>query len=543
MSLFENLDIIHDMQRTASRQAVTMAARRADLRFGEFLRTASSKDELEARKTLIADDLRSLISATCAEFDYNDTESVLASVESSLGLVHEARRPKMCPFHREVTDISLSTGDPNAGFNAMSQHSFGESSCRGNWEGSCNWKPEMVKQEYWDKRNEELDQRRQEREQQNMQIQPQGLPENSAIPSPEGDELMKDLTDYQGVDLENALDGAPSAVGGGDLSELGGQESGDISFDSGPQNTQIVPFLSSTHEANQYVEKRGDKWVVTQKGSGKTLSTHDSKEDAEASFRAMEMGKHSSSTHQAELPQGLPGLPPGGVPPASPAGALTNGWLFPPNPNPGGPVPGSLEWHLQGQEELRKYQEARDAGLPTSFTNSGVQAALHKAEGPRGTSVVTGDSVEKNESPDMKSNPDESYASGFGREPTVKLDKDTWNPENLKPIDTDSGTRHPSELQDINQAADYQGNPFEDDGRFDKTQNLVAQEQLPSAGFDDGGLNRDITVTPNSDTRTWDKDFGGDSAVLKQQNPVTPQTLSHFLSSDQIDRAIRDFNS
>lgn len=39
----------------------------------------------------------------------------------------------------------------------------------------------------------------------------------------------------------------------------------------------------------------GDGYVVTQKGTGKILSHHDSKEDAEASFRAMMWSKHSGS--------------------------------------------------------------------------------------------------------------------------------------------------------------------------------------------------------------------------------------------------------
>ena len=52
---------------------------------------------------------------------------------------------------------------------------------------------------------------------------------------------------------------------------------------------------SSVKEANKYIEERDGKWVVTQKGTGKVLSTHDSKEDAEASFRAMEMHKHEGA--------------------------------------------------------------------------------------------------------------------------------------------------------------------------------------------------------------------------------------------------------
>lgn len=44
--------------------------------------------------------------------------------------------------------------------------------------------------------------------------------------------------------------------------------------------------------AYKYIEKRGSKYVVLQKGTGKVLSTHATKAKAEASFRAMEGFKH-----------------------------------------------------------------------------------------------------------------------------------------------------------------------------------------------------------------------------------------------------------
>jgi hypothetical protein len=46
---------------------------------------------------------------------------------------------------------------------------------------------------------------------------------------------------------------------------------------------------------NPFVHKRGDKWVITQKGTGKVLSEHDTEEKAQASFRAMEMNKHKGA--------------------------------------------------------------------------------------------------------------------------------------------------------------------------------------------------------------------------------------------------------
>jgi hypothetical protein len=49
--------------------------------------------------------------------------------------------------------------------------------------------------------------------------------------------------------------------------------------------------------ANQYIKQQGGKWVILQKGTGKVLSHHDSQEEAEASFRAMEMHKHQGALH------------------------------------------------------------------------------------------------------------------------------------------------------------------------------------------------------------------------------------------------------
>lgn len=44
--------------------------------------------------------------------------------------------------------------------------------------------------------------------------------------------------------------------------------------------------------SNPYIQKRGDQWVIIQRGTGRVLSHHDSREKAEESFGAMEAHKH-----------------------------------------------------------------------------------------------------------------------------------------------------------------------------------------------------------------------------------------------------------
>lgn len=71
-------------------------------------------------------------------------------------------------------------------------------------------------------------------------------------------------------------------------------------LDQGATHDQAYQILTKTKTSNKYIKKHGDKWVIIQKGTGKVLSTHDSEEKANASFRAMEMHKHEGSTKTAD---------------------------------------------------------------------------------------------------------------------------------------------------------------------------------------------------------------------------------------------------
>jgi len=159
--LFESLAFDEEVHRVAARKALALARARATKRFAQFLANGNHDERL----ALVAGDLTETVKQACADVYYDDWESVLASVKQHLGFTVEARKPKMCPVHREITDISLQQGDPQAGFAAMAQHMFSENSCRGAWEGGrCNFKPEMTTQSYWDTKAEKAEERRLERE-------------------------------------------------------------------------------------------------------------------------------------------------------------------------------------------------------------------------------------------------------------------------------------------------------------------------------------------------------------------------------------------
>ena len=44
----------------------------------------------------------------------------------------------------------------------------------------------------------------------------------------------------------------------------------------------------------QYIKHRDGKWVILQKGTGKVLSHHDTREKAIAAFKAMMVSKHGN---------------------------------------------------------------------------------------------------------------------------------------------------------------------------------------------------------------------------------------------------------
>lgn len=139
------------------------------------------------------------------KFQGNNTENDLEGYHR--GKI--ARRPKMCPYHRELVDSSLHAGEPQ--YAAFAGAVGGAGHCAGGFDGTCNFKPGMVAQQYWDDRQKTLDEARQQTELDNQTFTDTPIPE--ALP----EETMADNAGEGVTDINTELEHAPSAVGQGDL--------------------------------------------------------------------------------------------------------------------------------------------------------------------------------------------------------------------------------------------------------------------------------------------------------------------------------------
>lgn len=210
------------------RQATALSVQRVEDRFGSFVRQGSVDDQA-ARFSLVEEDVRAVVAAACAQVGYPGGDELYKVIANNFvtgdatpllrtaSIRHEARKPKMCPYHSEVTDISLASGNPQDGFNAMAQHAWGAKHCQGDgYEGDrCKFKPAMTTQTYWDEKAEKAQERRELREQQAEQ---QAQAEDNVVELQtidfEDQATQEDFVD--GLAETDSLDSPePSAIGEG----------------------------------------------------------------------------------------------------------------------------------------------------------------------------------------------------------------------------------------------------------------------------------------------------------------------------------------
>lgn len=207
--LFEHMAHDDNLHRVERRKALALARVRANKRFGRFLESSHQGMDRESRLTLVAGELNDTVRQACAEVGYSDWEPIRDAITASLGFTIEAvRMPKMCPYHREVTDISLAAGQPDAGFSAMAQHAWSANHCQGDWEGKCNFKPAMTTQTFWDDKEQKSRERREERQRQ-QEVQQELTPVET--PALEVDNIIEpEIAVHEELAPSESLETAPS---------------------------------------------------------------------------------------------------------------------------------------------------------------------------------------------------------------------------------------------------------------------------------------------------------------------------------------------
>jgi hypothetical protein len=208
--------IAHDEQGDAikQRKVVVAATQRLDARYSRWLQAPN----FDARFAYIEAEAKDIVEATIDEFEATNVKpaSILAAYRAARkpiatttkeATTHEARKPRMCPFHKDVVDISLAQGDPKAGFEAMAQHWGGARHCEGDgYKGeSCNFKPQMTTQSYWDEKAEKAQQKREERQQRELEQAPDAVDDegNTELEDAGIDVPADDTTDIDRFDDES----------------------------------------------------------------------------------------------------------------------------------------------------------------------------------------------------------------------------------------------------------------------------------------------------------------------------------------------------
>jgi hypothetical protein len=265
------------------RKATVTAKTRVEQRFGSFLRGATSHEDFRARCAHVQDDVLSIIAATKDEFGVEDNGAIATAINASYikppqpkeASVHESRKPKMCPFHKDVVDISLAAGDAKAGFDSMAQHWGGPRHCEGDgYEGgNCNFKPQMTTQAYWDDKAEKAEERKQQRAEQ-AELEAQQSEEIDT--NGEQEESVEDhAPDSVPVDALEDTEETPAADGA-EVIPFPSQEAGE------PVGEVPMSMAAGTHHAAQFqVFLRGQ-------GGFKTAEVVEANDEWEARQRAIQ---------------------------------------------------------------------------------------------------------------------------------------------------------------------------------------------------------------------------------------------------------------
>lgn len=509
--LFEVIAADESQVRLANRKALVLAETRLEKTVGQFLAASKSYEEFDTRYSLVSDEFSGIVQGACDEIgvDSDDIAKTLHTRyrnvacksdfdpsnwsdeerderedeiddDSKKSSVHEARKPRMCPYHNEIVDIALATGNPQSGFETMQSHAWGDNHCQGTWDGGkCKFKAQMVNQSYWDERQQQLDERREQR-------QEMGL--DNVVDFPSDEQGDADTNDH--IDLDNAeVIDFPSEGGGASVAD----------------SVDVAPLaVAESKTAEYYPGQQGN--------SAEELAYLDSEQPINYDDGSLE-GDHYLGRHQQQPHPECPDC-------QNPAGSSTwvheNGESFHPAYGRAAEK-GKFPFHKnkpdkgdspEDEEEVEKKDEESD-DAPLDFEARVAGGADDK------------DSSDQ-ESVDLPSGKNDSGLDG----PSPKIDKgdarkkgDTgWS---LDEIDVPS-KRNPTERKDVTVPMDRKNIT---DSVKDSVKEIGEQtsetQDLPAATGDEAGF-----AGPNQEQAPHTDTWGNDG----QTTPVTNDTLEKAAS-------------
>lgn len=235
--VFEVLAASEEDVRLSSRKALLLSEQRVNERLGKWLSQANAQT-FDSVFSYTKDEFEGIVAQACEETGHGNPEAIAKTLEAHYrpladkkklpwddddddsdedenedpasgkkSSTRTARRPRMCPYHNEVVDISLGSAEPQAGYNAMAQHAWGANHCQGGEYagGKCNFKREMVTQSYWDDRQKNLDEKRELRQEQMGEVP---LPQDTFQEEMPEDTIDQELVTEPTEELSEGFDGS-----------------------------------------------------------------------------------------------------------------------------------------------------------------------------------------------------------------------------------------------------------------------------------------------------------------------------------------------
>lgn len=529
--VFEVLAADESEARLASRKALVLSESRISDRLGGFLASSKSPAEYDARFSYVEDEVKGIIAVSCEEVGHGKPDAIFASLRAhyrpaeprTASVVHEARRPKMCPYHSEVVDISLGSNDPKAGYEVMQSHAWGSNHCQGDWEGKCGFKREMVTQSFWDDRQKALDEQREQR-QGDPALPANPVPEGVDTPEatePIGDTVPEDTNVVEFDSPEGPIDNGGSPVDAGEpLAMAASAKEGESrTADAAPSQESFPCQNCGTTVKNFQGQGSGQcpncgaEHLTNGQRASKDYNPSDQDDKSDKEVPCPECGGDGKTNGGKTCPRckGHGRVQDWGPSTLDALESSAHEQI----------VSGDKKWIQKAVK--RPGQLHRDLGVPQGekIPEEKIEEAEKSSDPKEKERAQFAENVKK-----LKKGSVEHTAEGKGNTgldgPEPKMDKRLWTPQNVRKVEVPS-ERHPTKEKDPIEPI----KAVNDDDLVEIGEKTTERVELPTAGenLDDSGFaGKNQEQAPG--TKTWTGTEG-------QADPVTNKSLEARVAAEE----------